>query len=130
AGQDAVEVVSRVPAALPLVRGDADRLRQVLANLIDNAVKYSPDGERVEVLATAEDGRVRVEGSDHGSGIAPSQQRPLFGTLHRVHGPNAKPGTGLGLFIARSIVEAHGGSIGVDSTPGRGSTFTVGLPVG
>jgi signal transduction histidine kinase len=130
AGQDAIEVVARVTPPLPVVRGDADRLRQVLANLIDNAVKYSPDGERVEVLATVANGNVRVDVSDHGSGIPIAQQRQIFEKFHRVHGPNAKPGTGLGLYIARSIVEAHGGSIGVESTPGRGSVFTVALPAG
>jgi K+-sensing histidine kinase KdpD len=129
AGQDAIEVVSSVPAPLPAVRGDADRLRQVLANLIDNAVKYSPDGERVEVVATSVNGGVRVDVRDHGAGIPTGEQRQIFEKFHRVHGPNAKPGTGLGLYIARSIVEAHGGSIAVESTPGRGSIFTVALPV-
>jgi signal transduction histidine kinase len=128
--QDAVEVVSTLPPALPTVRGDADRLRQVLANLIDNAVKYSPDGERVEVSASARNGEVRVDVCDHGGGIPSGQQRQIFEKFHRIHGPNAKPGSGLGLYIARSIVEAHGGSIAVESTPGSGSTFTVALPAG
>jgi signal transduction histidine kinase len=131
AGQGEVELVSTVPGTLPAVYGDADRLRQVLANLIENAVKYSPDGETVEVRATAIDGRaVVVDVSDHGTGIAPEDHRVIFEKFGRARGQNAKPGTGLGLYIARSIMEAHGGTIDVASLPGRGSTFTLTLPTG
>jgi signal transduction histidine kinase len=127
-GQDAVEVVARIPRALPRVRGDGARLRQVLANLIDNAVKYSPEGELVEVRATAVNGRVVVDVTDHGRGISPADQRLVFEKFGRVSSTSAKPGSGLGLYIARSIAETHGGTIAVSSTPGRGATFTVKLP--
>ena len=128
-GQDAVEVVARIPRALPPVRGDATRLRQVFANLVDNAVKYSPEGELVEVRATAVNGRVVVDVTDHGNGIAPADQRLVFEKFGRVAGTSAKPGTGLGLYIARAIAEAHGGKLEVTSAPGMGATFTLSLPV-
>jgi signal transduction histidine kinase len=128
-GQDAVDVVARIPRALPPVRGDSVRLRQVLANLIDNAVKYSPEGELVEVRATAVNARVVVDVTDHGSGIAPSDQSLVFEKFGRVAGTSAKPGTGLGLYIARAIAEAHGGELSVSSAPGMGATFTLTLPV-
>ncbi len=128
AAQDAVEVVARVPRRLPHVRGDASRLRQVLVNLLDNAVKYSPDGGVVEVHANATNGRLVVEVSDSGSGIAAEDQQVIFEKFGRVRGGASKPGTGLGLYIARSIAEAHGGSLGVVSDVGRGATFTLTLP--
>lgn len=128
-GQDAVEVVARIPRALPLVRGDGSRLRQVLANLVDNALKYSPEGELVEVRATSVNGRVVVDVTDHGAGIAPDDQRLVFEKFGRVSGTSAKPGSGLGLYIARAIAEAHGGQLEVTSAPGLGATFTLTLPV-
>ena len=129
-GQDEVEVRAVVARPLPAVRGDAVRLRQVLANLIDNAVKYSPEGERVEVSAAAEDGVVRVAVRDNGPGIAREHQKLIFEKFGRARSDRkAKPGTGLGLFIARSIVEAHGGSLEVRSAPLQGATFTLSLPL-
>ena len=128
-GQDAVRVRSIVAGALPPVHGDRERLRQVLSNLIDNAVKYSQDGGEVEVAASAEDGVVRISVADDGPGIPHDQQRLIFEKFGRATGPGAaKPGSGLGLFIARSIAEAHGGSLGVESTPPAGATFTLTLP--
>jgi len=120
-------VASAVQAGLPDIDGDPVRLRQVLTNLIDNAVKYSPEGAPVEVRAEAVNGHVRVAVVDRGSGIAPRDQRLIFERFGRVPG-TAKPGTGLGLYIARAIAEAHGGELRVSSTPGEGSTFTLDLP--
>jgi signal transduction histidine kinase len=128
-GQDAVEVVARIPRALPRIRGDGARLRQVLSNLIDNAVKYSPEGELVEVRATAVNGRVVVDVTDHGRGISPADQRIVFEKFGRVSSTSAKPGSGLGLYIARAIAEAHGGKLELTSAPGMGATFTLTLPV-
>jgi len=128
-GQDAVEVVSRIPRALPRVRGDGARLRQVLSNLIDNAVKYSPEGELVEVRATAVNGRVVVDVTDHGRGISPADQELVFEKFGRIGSTAAKPGSGLGLYIARAIAEAHGGKLELTSAPGMGATFTLTLPV-
>jgi signal transduction histidine kinase len=127
-GQDAVAIVAQIPRALPSVRGDGARLRQVLSNLVDNAVKYSPEGRSVEVRATTVNGRVVVDVTDQGSGIAPSDQGLIFEKFGRVAGTSAKPGSGLGLYIARAIAEAHGGTLEVTSAPGLGATFTLILP--
>jgi signal transduction histidine kinase len=130
-GQDEVRLVAEVHDPLPEVRGDAERLRQVLTNLIDNAIKYSPEGSEVEVRAYPEDGGVRIDVRDHGPGIAKEDQRLIFEKFGRVTGAGAtRPGTGLGLFIARSIAEAHGGELGVSSSPDQGATFTLELPLG
>jgi len=127
-GQDEVPVVAHLESAVPAIHGDAERLRQVLGNLIDNAVKYSPAGEPVDVRLAAEDGSVRVSVQDRGPGISTDDQTLIFEKFGRVASGASKPGTGLGLYIARSITEAHGGSLTVASAPGRGATFTLTLP--
>jgi signal transduction histidine kinase len=127
--QQDVGVVAHVPTPLPRIEGDAARLRQVLTNLIDNAIKYSPAGEDVVVRATPLSDAIVLDVTDRGPGIAESDQQLIFEKFGRVHGTATKPGSGLGLFIARSIVEAHGGSLEVASSPGLGATFTVTLPV-
>jgi signal transduction histidine kinase len=129
-GQDEVTVRAEVAGSVPTVRGDGERLRQVLSNLIDNAVKHSPAGSEVRVRTQAENGRVEVSVTDHGPGIPSEQQRLIFEKFGRAKlGDKTKPGTGLGLYIARSIAEAHGGAIGVASAPGGGATFTLTLPL-
>jgi signal transduction histidine kinase len=129
--QQEVPVVASVRGALPAIRGDRARLRQVLGNLIENAVKYSPEGGEVRVSAAAANGAVRIAVRDAGPGIPGDQQGRIFEKFGRVDVPGAsKPGTGLGLFIARSIAEAHGGSLDVSSGAEPGSTFTLTLPVG
>ena len=124
-----MRITASVHRPLPLVRGDRERLRQVLANLIDNAVKYSPTGGEVEVEALAENGRINVEVRDRGPGVAPEHQSLIFEKFGRVSGDQSKPGTGLGLFIARSIAEAHGGSLDVHARPGTGTVFRFAIPV-
>jgi signal transduction histidine kinase len=128
--QDEVRVRTEVRGTLPRVRGDRERLRQVIQNLVDNAVKYSSAGSEVRVRASADNGRIRVDVEDDGPGIALDDQRLIFDKFGRAGGGAAKPGTGLGLFIARSIVEAHGGWLDVESQPDAGSTFTFELSVG
>jgi signal transduction histidine kinase len=128
-GQDEVPVRAVVRDPLPPVRGDLDRLRQVLVNLIDNAVKYSPPGEEVRIEAQSRNGQVVIDVSDSGPGIPLEHQGVIFEKFGRVQGGPAKPGTGLGLFIARSIAEAHGGSLGVRSGTEQGATFTLSLPL-
>jgi signal transduction histidine kinase len=127
-GQDEVRVQANVRSSLPPVRGDRERLRQVLTNMIDNAVKYSPTGGEVDVEAFAENGRIYVAVQDRGPGVAPEHYALIFEKFGRVSGEHAKPGTGLGLFIARSIAEAHGGSLEVTSAPAHGATFTLAVP--
>jgi signal transduction histidine kinase len=129
--QQDVPVVASVHGELPTIRGDRARLRQVLGNLIENAVKYSPEGGEVRVSAATANGAVKIAVRDGGPGIPHDQQARIFEKFGRVDVPGAsKPGTGLGLFIARSIAEAHGGSLDVASVAEAGSTFTLTLPVG
>ena len=130
--QDEVRVSADVRGEMPRVRGDRDRLQQVLTNLLDNAVKYSPAGEEVKVTAFQVDSQLQIEVADRGPGIPSDQQRLIFEKFGRGHsaGSPGKPGTGLGLFIARSIAEAHGGSLEVSSAPDLGATFTLTLPLG
>jgi two-component system phosphate regulon sensor histidine kinase PhoR len=102
----------------------------VLGNLIENAVKYSPEGGEVRVSAATGNGAVLIDVRDSGPGIPRDQQARIFEKFGRVDVPGAsKPGTGLGLFIARSIAEAHGGSLEVTSGAELGATFTLSLPV-
>ena len=130
-GQDEVRLTASVSSSLPNIRGDRERLRQVLSNLIENAIKYSPSGGEVEVRALPEDGQVKIAVVDHGPGIPHDQQRLIFEKFGRADVPGgSKPGTGLGLFIARSIAEAHGGSLDVSSGIEPGTTFTFTLPAG
>jgi signal transduction histidine kinase len=117
--------------SLPPVAADAEKLRQVLANLVENAVKYSPGGGRVTVIVERMDGRVRFGVSDEGVGIPDDEQRRIFEKFHRLD-PNLTAGvsgSGLGLYICREFVEKMNGRISVASAPGEGSTFTVELPV-
>jgi signal transduction histidine kinase len=127
--RERANITANVPSDLPAVHGDAGRLRQVLTNLIDNAVKYSPEGAPVEVRASAVNGHARIEVIDAGSGIPPEDQQLIFEKFGRVHGTSSKPGTGLGLYIARAIAEAHSGTLEVSSDPGHGSTFALNLPL-
>ena len=112
-----------------VVRGDVGRLAQVLANLISNAIKYSPQGGTVEVSAEEDDGIVRIRVRDEGFGIPPELGDRIFTKFFRgAAAARGISGSGLGLALSRSVVEAHGGSIGFESTVGEGTTFSVELP--
>jgi signal transduction histidine kinase len=108
------------------VRADPDRLDRILGNLVGNALKYS-DG-RVTVSASREGGAVRVRVVDHGPGIAAEDVANLFERFYRGQRHEGE-GLGLGLFIVRKLVEAHGGRVDVESALGRGSTFSFTLPL-
>jgi signal transduction histidine kinase len=124
-----VTVRARVSRPLPSIRGDRERLRQLVMNLLTNAVKYTVDGDEIEVRADAADGIVELSVRDNGPGISSADQRVIFEKFGRgSRAGSSTPGAGLGLFIARSIAEAHGGSLRVGSRPGEGATFTVQLP--
>jgi K+-sensing histidine kinase KdpD len=120
------EIVATVDPALPPVYGDGLRLRQVLLNLLDNALKYSPDGGAVHLDVKGEAGDVLVAVRDEGLGIPPEQLGQIFERFHRVDSNRTRAirGTGLGLAICNAIVEAHGGRIWAESAgEGRGSAF-------
>jgi PAS domain S-box-containing protein len=125
-----VRIIVEVDAELPRVRADPNQLRQVIGNLVDNAVKYSPDGGEVRVAAVANGGLVRFSVSDSGLGIPLSEQRRIFEKFYRLD-PNMTRGiggTGLGLYISSELVRRFDGRIWVDSQEGTGSTFHVELP--
>ncbi|HEX7842733.1 MAG TPA: HAMP domain-containing sensor histidine kinase [Kofleriaceae bacterium] len=113
------------------LRCDPMRMEQVLGNLVSNAIKYSPGGSPVRVTIARRPEAVLVSVADQGIGMSPDDVAQVFEPFHRAGASKqAIPGVGLGLFVARRIVEAHGGEIAVESTQGAGSTFTVHLPVG
>ena len=112
------------------VVGDENRIVQVLVNLLSNAVKFSPRGAAITVCAQAVAGFVEVAVRDRGRGIPRSYQRSIFERFQQVEASDSrqKGGTGLGLAISKTIVEQHGGTIGVESDVGRGSTFWFRVP--
>jgi signal transduction histidine kinase len=116
---------------VPSCVGDAGRLGQTLDNLISNALKFTPAGGRVDIRVLDRRDRVAIEVADTGLGIAPEDQRRLFERFYRTSSAteNAIPGVGLGLSISRAIVEGHGGRIAVSSEVGRGTTFTIEIPL-
>ena len=118
-----------VAEELPAVRGDGGRLRQVLSNLLSNAVKYSRAGNRIWIAAAREGKMVRVSVSDEGIGIPKAALPRVFAPFYRTPAAERAPGHGLGLAIAKSIVDLHGGQIDVCSKPGKGSTFFFTVPV-
>ena len=113
-----------------VVAADRTRLEQAFANLIDNAIKYTPPGGRVDVEVTRIADRAVLRVHDTGHGIAPDELPRIFDRLFRGDRSRAERGLGLGLSLVKAIVEAHGGSVEVESEVGRGSTFIVSLPVG
>ncbi len=125
------KIVVDVPEDLPLVWADAERVRQILSNLLSNAIKYSPEGGTIRVGAWADDKFVTVYVADQGIGIPEEEQEHLFERFYRVDSSLRRrtKGAGLGLFLAKALVEAHGGRIWVHSKPGEGSTFFFTLPI-
>lgn len=119
------------PERFPTVEGDPARMVQVLLNLLENAAKYSTRNTPIEVEGRIEGGSVAVCVHDQGPGLTPEQARHVFDKFYRVDSglTRATEGTGLGLAICRGVVEAHGGTITVDTTPGKGATFVFRLPV-
>lgn len=120
-------VSTRLPAELSLVQLDAVLIDQVLVNLLDNAVKYTPAGSPIELSASQEDSTVRIEVADRGPGIPAGDGQRVFEKFYRGHTASIR-GVGLGLAICRAIVEAHGGTIWVENRPGGGATFRFTLP--
>ncbi len=121
----------RFPDDFPLAHADYERIRMVLTNLVSNAVKYSPEGGTIRIGGRAENDIAIVYVSDQGVGIAPEEQERIFDRFYRIDNRLKRdtPGTGLGLYLTRAIIEAHGGYIRVESKLGRGSRFIFTLPL-
>lgn len=120
-----------VPDTTSVVYADPRKFEEILINLIDNAVKYSPDGTPVRIAAREQDGEIELSVEDSGAGITPEDAAKLFGKFQRLSTPATRDvgGTGLGLYIVKGLVEAMGGRVWVESAPGCGATFAFTLPV-
>ncbi len=130
-GQDPIHTFELdFPPDFPPVWGDPERLREVLSNLVSNAVKYSPEGGTVWIGGRADQAGVTVYVADEGIGIPAEEQDRIFERFHRVDSGlhRRTEGTGLGLYLVKAIVDAHGGRVWVESAPGRGSIFMFRLP--
>ncbi len=127
AAEKGLDLVCEAPAPAPTL-GDRGRLRELLENLVDNALKHTDPGGRVAVRVRVENGWVVLEVADTGRGIGPEHLPHVFERFYRADPARAGGGAGLGLAIAKAVAEAHGGSIGVESTPRRGSLFRVRVP--
>ena len=125
---ETISLTARTESNGTAALGDRSRIEQVLVNLIDNAIKYSPDGGEVSVSTAVLPHGVRVEVRDNGVGIPPGEHRSIFEKFYRLEGAQVRAGTGLGLYICRELVQRMGGTIGVESDPGEGSTFYFELP--
>ena len=127
---ETVELELDAPEGLPVVSADPSQLRQVVANLIDNAIKYSPEGGPVRVSLSPDSGAVRLAVSDSGIGIPPDERRRIFEKFYRLDPDMARGigGTGLGLYISRELVRRVNGRILVEPNDARGSIFIVEIP--
>jgi heavy metal sensor kinase len=122
------QIIEIASVGSPQCLGDRVLLRQALTNIVDNAIKYSPDGERIDIRVSGSPAGSIVDVSDSGPGIAPSREGRIFDRFYRAGGADSLPGTGLGLAIAKWAVEAIGGSLSLQKTPGGGCTFRMTLP--
>jgi len=119
-----------LPHSLPIIHGDGQRLEQVVLNLMTNATKFTPKGGNITLRARKQDTGLVIEVQDTGIGIAKEEQTRLFKPYSRLSADRQRhPGLGLGLALAKQVVELHGGKIWVESEPGKGSTFSFSLPL-
>jgi signal transduction histidine kinase len=125
------ELTLETPAAEVMVLGDADRMVTIISNLLENAIKYSPDGGKIQCIVAAADGEAQLQVIDHGVGIAPPDVPRLFNRFERIQNPKTShvSGAGIGLYLSRELARQHGGDIRVESAPGAGTTFTLVLPL-
>lgn len=125
------QIIVKLPKSLPPVYADELRLERILYNLLENAVKYSPEGSKIHVFTEIEPEFLVMGVRDEGPGIPPADQERIFGAFQRLDAsrPDSVRGVGLGLLVCRRLVEAHGGRIWVESEPGHGSTFFFTMPI-
>ena len=124
---DTHDIILDIPDEIPEISFDAFRIEQVLYNLVENAVKYSPPGSQVRVFSQPDKKGMVIGVSDSGVGISPEDQKRIFEPFARLKGSGAK-GVGLGLVVCKRLVEAHGGRIWVESQLGKGSKFLFTIP--
>jgi len=118
-----------IPQTLPKITADSERLNQVMVNLLSNAIKFSKEGSQVTMRAEARDSELLVQVADQGIGIPKEAMSHLFQRFYRAEDPDRVGGTGLGLYISKQIIEAHGGDIWAESEFGKGSTFFFTIPL-
>lgn len=118
-----------IPTDLPLVPMDFVLIQQVLVNLLDNAIKYSPPDTPIEISVQQADQEIEIQVADRGVGIAPEDLTRVFAKFFRVHHPGRTTGSGLGLTICKGIVEIHGGRIWAENRPGGGTIVALRLPL-
>ncbi len=128
AEKQGLELATEIVGELPAVKGDREHLERVVVNLVQNAIKFTPAGGKVDVTARAKAGGVEVTVSDTGAGIFPEDIGRVFERFYKADRARESGGTGLGLAVAKHTVEAHGGTIEVRSEPGKGAAFTFTLP--
>ena len=125
-----INFVSNIPSILPNIRIDETRIEQVVVNLLSNAFKFAPENSEVSISVNESDDSLTVAVTDNGGGIAKENFSKIFEPYYRVENGNHQPaGLGLGLSLCKTIVEAHGGDIWVESEIGKGSTFFFTLPL-
>ena len=126
-----LQVNLKVDEQLPIINADETMLQRAMTNLVDNAIKYTPDGGNIHVSVVRHENLIIIAVQDSGLGISPQNQAQLFERHSRIHRPEFKriKGTGLGLFIVRSVARRHGGNAWVESEEGKGSTFYISIPL-
>jgi signal transduction histidine kinase len=130
AGRRGITLGREIDKRVGMIQGDERKVKQVLLNLLSNALKFTPEGGRIDVRAAVSRGAVEISVADTGVGIAPEDQEAVFEEFHQVGAADRKAeGTGLGLALSRKFVELHGGRIWVRSQLGAGATFTFTIPV-
>ena len=129
AARNGIKLSAEVANDVGTIEADERKVKQILYNLLSNAVKFTPDGGRVDVSVRADNGDARVEVRDTGIGVAAEDQERIFEEFRQVGRERSREGTGLGLTLTKRFIELHGGRIWLESTPGKGSTFSFTLPI-
>jgi two-component system sensor histidine kinase KdpD len=122
-------VTVEIPIELPFISVDFGLIVQTLVNVLDNALKYSPDDSPIDIKGRQIGSEVNIEIADRGIGIPPADISHVFDKFYRLQRPNNIPGTGLGLYICKGIIEAHGGNIAARNRPGGGTIISIILPI-